>query len=206
MVFPIKPYHFDLLQELINIGVGKAACMLNKMVKVHIELQVPRLEFYQLGVLMEDDEFKKIHSLSAVILGFNGTFAGTSALMFPPDSASNLVSIVIGQQDMQADMDSMRIGTLQEVGNIVLNGVIGSIANILQEPLDYSTLDYCEGAFNTILPEYDLENDTILLARTQFTLEEHSICGDILIVFQVGSFDSLIEALDRCFPEGASLS
>ncbi len=206
MVLTIKPHHFDLLQELINIGVGKAACMLNKMVKIHIELQVPQLEFYRMGELMEHEEFKRINAMSAVILGFSGPFAGTSALMFPPDSASSLVSIIIGQQDMQADMDSMRIGTLQEVGNIVLNGVMGSIANILQEPLDYSTLDYCEGALPSVLPEYDLENDTLLLARTHFTLEKHSICGDILIIFQVGSFDSLISAMDRCFPEGASMS
>lgn len=202
----LKPHHFDLLQELINIGVGKAASMLNKMVNTHIELQVPQISFFRLGELIENNELSKISGLSAVVLGFNGPFTGTSALLFPPDSASKLVSIIVGQQDIQADMDSMRIGTLQEVGNIVLNAVMGSIANILKEPLEYSTLDYSEGPLQAILPGYDLVSDMVLLAHTHFKLEEHSISGDILILFQVGSFDALIKAIDRMFPEGAEMS
>lgn len=206
MLFDIKPEQFDILQEIINIGVGKAASMLNKMVNIHIELQVPQILFYRLGDLMENDEFNRINEMSAIILNFKGIFTGTSALLFPQDSASNLVSIIVGQQEMQADMDSMRIGTLQEVGNIVLNGVMGSIANILKEPLEYSTLDYCEGAMQCFMPENRHAENTILMARTQFTLEKHSICGDILIVFQVGSFDSLIKAIDRLVPEGITHS
>ncbi len=206
MEFNIKPQHFDILQELINIGVGKAAFMLNKMVKIHIELQVPQIHFYKLADLMENDDFQRISGMSGVILDFKGAFSGTSALLFPPESASSLVSIIVGQQKMQVDMDSMRIGTLQEVGNIVLNGVMGSIANILQEPLEYSTLDYCEGAMKCILPKHDLSDSTILMARTHFTLEKQSICGDILIIFRIGSFNSLIEAVDRLMPEDADLS
>lgn len=206
MQFSIKPLQFDLLQEIINIGIGKAASMLNKMVKIHIELQVPQIQFYRLGDLMEDDEFKRFNGMSAVILSFDGNFSGTSVLLFPPDSASNLVSIIVGQGEMQVDMDSMRIGTLQEVGNILLNGVMGSMANMLHEPLEYSTLDYCEGSIKCFLPNYGSADNTIILARTKFTLEEKSICGDILIIFQVGSFNSLIKAIDSLLPEGIATS
>ncbi|MFP5259477.1 MAG: chemotaxis protein CheC, partial [Acidobacteriota bacterium] len=39
----LSSLQLDILQELINIGVGRAAGMLNQMVNTHIQLQVPVL-------------------------------------------------------------------------------------------------------------------------------------------------------------------
>ncbi len=44
----------------------------------------------------------------------------------------------------QLDMDALRAGTFCEVGNIVLNGVMGSISNMLNFDFDYSVPEYLE--------------------------------------------------------------
>lgn len=194
----ISPAQIDALKELINIGVGKAAGVLSEMVSCHIRLQVPFIKILPVNDLKVEMVELGRHRISAVKLGFKGPFAGSAALVFPPDSASKLVSVLTGEEPGSVDLDSVRVGTLSEVGNIVINGVMGSIANVLKEHIDYSLPNYVEDNISNLL---DMEGQasftTVLLARTRFIIEQLHIEGDILLIFEVGSFDALIAAIDR---------
>lgn len=188
----LTPMQLDILQELINIGVGRAAGMLNQMVNTHIQLQVPVLKVLTPSQLAELYATRSNSVFSAVQLSFTGEFTGISALIFPPESASKLVRVVLGKEAMPED-ERMRCGTLQEVGNIVLNGVMGSIANILKEPLRFSPPNYLEADIVDIVGR---GNGMILVARTQFSMKDHLIEGEVLIIFSLSSFDSLLTSID----------
>ena len=190
---PLSPLQLDILQELINIGVGRAAGMLNQMVNTHIQLQVPVLRVLTRSQLGELYAGRPNSVFSAVQLGFTGEFAGISALIFPPESASKLVAVVLGKDEALSSDETMRRGTLQELGNIVLNGVMGSIANILREPLRYSAPDFIEDDISSIVGQ---GTGMILVARTQFSMKDHLIEGEVLIIFSLSSFDSLLAAID----------
>lgn len=191
---PLSSFQLDILQELINIGVGRAAGMLNQMVNTHIQLQVPELRVLNQTELPELYAERPDSVFSAVQLGFSGEFAGISALIFPPESASKLVAVVLGRDDGLPNDAAMRQGTLQEIGNIVLNGVMGSIANILREPLRYTPPDFVEADISSIVgPGAGM----ILLARTRFSIKDHLIEGEVLIIFSLSSFDSLLAAIDN---------
>ena len=190
---PLSALQLDILQELINIGVGRAAGMLNQMVNTHIQLQVPVLRVLTQSQLGELYAGRPNSVFSAVQLGFTGEFAGVSALIFPPESASKLVAVVLGKDEAMSDDEAMRRGTLQEIGNIVLNGVMGSIANILREPLRYSPPDFIEDDISSIVGQ---GTGMILVARTQFSMKDHLIEGEVLIIFSLSSFDSLLAAID----------
>lgn len=189
---PLSALQLDILQELINIGVGRAAGMLNQMVNTHIQLQVPVLRVVTAPELGNLYAARSKSVFSAVQLRFTGGFAGLSALIFPPESASKLVAVVLGKNGLASD-EGMRSGTLQEVGNIVLNGVMGSIANILKEPLRYAPPDYVEADITDIIGG---GSGMILVARTQFSIKDHLIEGEVLIIFSLSSFDSLLAAID----------
>lgn len=189
---PLSPLQLDILQELINIGVGRAAGMLNQMVNTHIQLQVPVLRVLSAAELAAMYADRENTLFSAVQLHFFGGFAGVSALIFPPESASKLVAVVLGKEGMGCD-EAMRCGTLQEVGNIVLNGVMGSIANILKEPLRFAPPDFVEADIADIIGE---KSSMILVARTQFSIKDHLIEGEVLIIFSLSSFDTLLAAID----------
>ena len=193
MPMNLSPLQLDILQELINIGVGRAAGMLNQMVNTHIQLQVPVLRVLTPPQLEELYASRPNTVFSAVQLSFTGEFAGISALIFPPESASKLVSVVLGREEIPGKDDQLRSSTLQEVGNIVLNGVMGSIANILKEPLRYSPPDFVEDDIANILGSV---TGMILVARTQFSMRDHLIEGEVLILFSLSSFDSLLAAID----------
>jgi chemotaxis protein CheC len=189
----LSSLQLDIMQELINIGVGRAAGMLNQMVNTHIQLQVPVLRVLTPDNLATLYATRPNSVFSAVQLSFTGEFTGISALIFPPESAAKLVHVVLGNEALPGHDDSLRTGTLQEVGNIVLNGVMGSIANILREPLRYSPPDYVEADIASIIGR---GNGMILVASTQFSMKDHLIDGEVLIIFSLSSFDSLLAAID----------
>ena len=188
----------DTLQELVNVGVGRAAGMLNQMVNSHIELQVPFTKILSLLAVKEELE-QQLNGdrLSAVQLEFIGSFSGIAQLVFPTDSAAALVSTLTGERIGTFDLDSVKIGTLSEVGNIVINGVMGSISNVLEEHLDYSLPVYVEDTVENLLTADGFESDVaVLLSRARFNIEHLQITGDIILIFKVGSFDVLLGSLN----------
>ena len=170
--------------------------MLNRMVSKHIRLHVPEVRVLSTVELLAMYSEQGDPAFASVTLTFEGVFSGRGALVFPPDSAAKLVSIIIGQDASSMDMDSFRIGTLQEVGNIVLNGVIGSIANILGHHLTYSPLDYFEGRLRSLVMMGDDPSHFVLLARAKFDIAPLPIIGDIIILFHLGTFTKLLNALE----------
>lgn len=189
----------DALQELVNIGVGHAASVLNEMVESHIKLQIPFVRILSpLDLKNNLSESFNGDKLSAVRLGFKGSFTGTAQLVFPRDSAALLVSILTGEEPGTPDLDAVKIGTLSEVGNIVINGVMGAISNVLEQRLDYALPNHIEGSVDLLFSSGDFAaNAVVLLAQTRFNIERLDIKGEIILIFNVGSFDALLAAIDQ---------
>ena len=187
----------DALKELINIGVGNAAGMLNEMIQFPIQLEIPDIELLSsIELQRELKERFGIELLSVVQLAFSGSFSGSAQLLFPTESAVNLVSVLTGEDKASLDLDSLKISTLSEVGNMVINGVMGSISNVLDQPLDYAVPYYVEEEIEELLlKEQCLEYGTVLLAPAHFSIEELQIHGDIMLFFDVGSFKLLLKAI-----------
>lgn len=190
----------DALKELINIGVGRAASVLSEMVNCQIRLQVPFIKVLSPVSLKNEIEELGRKRVAAVRLGFKGAFSGSASLVFPPDSALKLVAVLTGEKPGTIDLDSVRAGTLSEVGNIVINGVMGSIANVLRQGINYSLPSYIEDNLDNLLASGDLDPDSAaILARTRFMIERLNIEGDIILIFEVGSFDTLLAAINSDF-------
>ena len=192
----ISPEHLDALQELLNIGVGRAAGSLNQMLEKPIRLHVP---FVRIGKPDEvSEEIQKMQEalLSSVQLPFKGTFQGSVCLLFPTESAGALVTALTGQVEAPESMDSLREATLTEIGNIVLNGVMGSLANILQHQIIYSVPYYQETSLLRLLqPTPSDTSEMVLWAQTRFSIEEFDLTGDIMLMLGIPDLGLLINAI-----------
>ena len=189
----------DALQELVNIGIGQAAGILNDMIESPIRLQIPYLQVLSPADVQEELELHlNGEQISAVQLKFTGSFGGIAQLVFPTNSAAMLVTMLTGEEVGTHDLDSVKIGTLSEVGNIVINGVMGAISNVLQQRLNYSIPNYMEGTIATLLTSGGVGTDTVvLLAQTRFIIERLHVEGDIILIFNVNSFDTLLAAINQ---------
>jgi|SRR5208282_1257625 len=190
----------DAITEIINIGVGKAAGLLNEITGSHIQLRVPELRLVPIGEIA--DVYKTVLGtdiLSTVMQEFQGNFSGVTALVFPQDSALSLVNLLSGDQSPATDMDSVQVETLKEVGNIIINAVMGSISNVLSEHFSFSLPVYYEGQLSSIAANHltSEEDAWVVIARTQFLIESMQIEGTILLVLEVGSMEQLMKSLRK---------
>lgn len=193
----------DALKEMINIGAGRAAGILNDLLHARVNLKVPELKIITVGDFKNEIKKQSDERVATVQLRFKGAFSGKAKLVFPTESASKLIAVVMGNEENSNDLDSVRAGVLMEIGNIVINGVMGSIGNILSQRIIYSTPHYMEEATNYSKNSDDaeLDSDTVLvLAQTHFTIKEHKIEGDVALVFDFGSFEILLAAIDNIMP------
>ncbi len=195
----------DALKEVINLGVGYAASSLNDLVGTHVSLCVP-----EVAMLSWDEAKQRIAAsgwdvLSTVQLQFSGQLKGNVALVFPSDSAGKLVSLLTGDEGGSQDVNGIRAATLEEAGNILLNGVVGSISNLLGESISFSVPYYSEvaGLPAGLVGPGGTEGFHIIFARARFMVACHEIEGEILLFFEVGSLEVLIEVLDQyaCSPD-----
>ncbi len=193
----LTSYQLDVLQELINIGVGHAASTLNQMSGQHVHLHAPEVTVNSIDEMVSGSLIDSARQVMAIKLTFGGKFSGMASLMFPPESANKLIAVILGSEPMDEDMDMMRMGVLQEVGNIVLNGVMGSIGNLLAEHIEYLPPDYYETSIGDLLLCDREQGNMLLLAKTNFYLESRLVQGDILIMFRLATFDSLLEAMNK---------
>lgn len=196
----ITEEQLDALQEFINIGVGRAAGMLNEMVESPILLSVPVVQVFDGDTLRQELVTRfNTHRFSAVRLSFSGSFSGSAELVFPTESASTLVSLLTGEDRDSPDLDAVKIGTLTEVGNIVINGVMGSISNLLKRRMDYALPTYYEDTIEQLLlSNYSFEIDTVfLLAQARFEIEQLELIGEIILIFEMTSFGGLLSCIDQ---------
>ena len=190
----LTPSHIATLKGLIDAGSNQAADVLNMMTGSDIRLQVPSV-----AMLNAPDEKNGLSSdqLSAVQLGFRGPFSGISLLLFSLDNGAQLAAALTGEQPGTPGFDDLRIEALTEVGNMVLNGVMGSIGNVLQQRLDYAIPAYLEESLDHLLGTRTPDEDNAaLLAQTRFTIERLDFDGAIILVFTPESAQALVAALD----------
>ncbi len=197
MIAPTEK-QLDTLRKVVNIGIGKASSILNGMLESHIELDVP-------SVIMFDPESpgKELtdinhNDLSSVQLDFHGPFSGNSALVFPSESVEKLVTALTGEEPDSEGFDETTSETLYEVGNILINAVMGSIANLLTAQIDFSPPIYKKGRFSDLVKLKNSKEDlTLLLIRANFKVQEPQISGNVFLVFDPGSFGKLLTAIDN---------
>jgi chemotaxis protein CheC len=190
-----RPEQLAALSEILNIGVGSAAELLCEMLRSRVLLQVPEVRLLQLEELHRDFPELAAPRLAAVEMPFRGLLSGTSALLFPAHSAAELVNALTPDGDPSDDLDAIRAATLTEVGNIVLNGVMGAMANTLSTRFSYTLPTFAERTVAELW-RADAEQ-SVLLARTRFRVESTEIEGDVLVLLEVGCLDEMLRAVDR---------
>lgn len=188
----------DTLTELVTLGIGKAAEVLNLMLNSHIELSAPEvriLDTRELSQVLGRD----VRRLSAVSMRYNGSMDGVTELIFRSDEAGKLVDCLTGDEHaVQEGLDAMRAGALCEVGNVVINALMGAISNELDFHLSYTVPSYLEGGVDTLIAEAKLaEAKAVLLAKTVFSVSTLRIEGEIAVFMSLASLNFLEQSLDR---------
>ncbi|MCH8839699.1 MAG: chemotaxis protein CheC [Planctomycetes bacterium] len=190
----------DVITELINVGVGRAAASLSELLGQRIELRVPAVTICNISDLSERllDEESGVDL--SVVQDFKGGLSGRAMLAFPRSSGVELGKVLGEVDSPNEELSIDLIGILEEVGNIVLNGVLGTIGNMTSLALDYSVPRLAQGVEVTrMLTSHASEQDDmeqmVILAETRFNVAEDSITGSLILLFDIQSLRSIMRNL-----------
>ena len=193
-----REHRMDALVELVTLGIGQAAEVLNLMLDSHIELDAPDVRILTAEAVRESLGTGG-DRLSAVSMRYGGEIEGVSELVFRSAEAGRLVDCITGEDHCREEgLDALRAGTLCEVGNIVINAIMGAVSNELRFHLTYSVPAYLEGDAGALLAETRLsEAQAVLLVKTVFRVQTLRIEGEIAVFLSMDSLQRLQAALDR---------
>lgn len=188
----------DVLAEVMNLGMGQAANSLNGLVGAHVELRVPKVSMLSSREVQRNIEARGWTKLSTVQLEFQGSMNGDVVLLFPQPSAVKFVALLTGEKGSHAAIDGLRRATLEEAGNIILNGVVGATSNLFEGWVSFSIPYYRElrGAVPGIRDAGEPEVH-IILTNAGFKVEQYRLEGEVLLCFEVNSLKQLLDVLDR---------
>ncbi len=190
----------DVLTEIVNIGVGRAASSLSELIGTRIELTVPKLRLVpreEIAGFGQSEGEKQ----SFIFQEFKGSISGKAGLLFGHQSSLLLSSLLAGVDDISDELDIELSGILLEVGNIVLNAVMGTMSNMIHTQLDYTVPELIQSdqIQRRLLIDQPRQQVDMLMADVEFKVAAKNIQGSIMIVFHIGSVEQLVsDALKDC--------
>ena len=125
----------DALTEIFNIGIGRAANALNKMVSQHVDLTIPSVEIVPNKTAKSKLNFASNIEISAVTQRFDGDFKGQAILMFSKESGLQLVSTLLGNKFPPEVLYELEQDSLVEICNVILNACFGTVINFLKSSI-----------------------------------------------------------------------
>ncbi|WP_332888396.1 chemotaxis protein CheX [Allosphingosinicella deserti] len=193
----------DALTEVVNIGVSRAAAALRKMVGKQVLLSVPAVEIVtreRAATLLGERESDE---LVAVRQSFAGAFSGRAMLIFPEDNSLDLVRAVTGDELSPEEVVEMEEEALSETGNVILNGCLATMANMLKRPLTMSIpVVFRGGGSDLFNPDPEAgEDGLVLFLYINFTVLERNLRGYIAMMMDMPSLATLKDLLGQFIAE-----
>ncbi|MBX9740656.1 MAG: chemotaxis protein CheX [Beijerinckiaceae bacterium] len=183
----------DALTELVNIGVSRAAVSLRKMVGKPVLLSVPAVDIVTQNAAAALIGQRESDDLVAIRQEFGGAFAGQALLIFPESNSVDLVLAILGNDVEAADVTSLRDEALAETGNVILNGCLSTIANLLRQSLQMSLPKVIYGDGNFIF-DVGVERENsglVLFLYIDFSVQDRDIRGYIAMIMDLPSLATL---------------
>ena len=198
----LTEFQTDALCECINIGVGQAAAVLSELVGDTIELDIPAIRTVQLSSVRDylDNHYDKWHS--CVLLEFMSEFSGDAVLIFSEESARGWAGLVSSNQfgeDLELTSD-MQNDFLLEIGNILINGCIGSLSNLMEIECDFS-IPKMYNRINSELFDDMLDRDQSqhfgMIISTTLKAEGKSVSTDLFLTLKENSLPFFLKSVDK---------
>lgn len=194
----------DALTELINLGMGRAAAQLSRMVAEPVGLSVPSLR-----IAPRDEAAQSLgggsSSFVAVSQGFQGRFSGRVLLVFPEANSLELVRAALRNPLGLEEVMDFEQEALAEIGNVLLSGCLSVIANALRETFNVSLPRVVRGDAPLVLAG-DVPSaggDQALLIYIDFSIRTRNIRGYIALLMDLPAAAAL-RALVRTFIDRVS--
>lgn len=193
----------DVLKEYMNLFIGQAASLLSDMVNKRVQLTIPDIQLLYYSKDMNNKDVIPDFLLSYVVsssITFGQTFSGEAKLIFPKDKIKHLVHLCLDEEDCDGtdELTDTDFDAIREIGNIILNAVVGSLGNLVEVRLDYTmpVVDILNLASeeNVFIATEDVY---VLIIRNSFSIDGTNVEGAIIVMLSMESINELVEKINE---------
>ncbi|MBF0125960.1 MAG: chemotaxis protein CheX [Magnetococcales bacterium] len=186
MITILSEIEQDALLEVLNLGMGRAADALSRMVDEEVLLSVPRLFFISLPEACRMIGDDPAATMSAVRQLFSGPFIGSSLLIYPRAKSLELIRCLLREEVSLEECQALEQESLTEVGNIILNACLGCLANLMELEIHCELPEYLQATCDALLGSHTIDaerTEKILLLYVDFLLRDHAVKGEVVLLF-----------------------
>jgi chemotaxis protein CheC len=189
----------DALQEVVNIGMGRAGAALAKVMGGFVKLSVPSMTLVRPHQLRE-----AVHKLSwvtedvsAVRQAFFHDLDGEVIAVFDTEGCRGIAE-TLGHDPLEASEAADR-EMLLDITNILVGACMNGVAKELGIELSFSApaLLVERASLDDVLSHGEVAFNLALLINVKFIMEKRSFTSQLLILMPRDAFDRLIAALNR---------
>jgi chemotaxis protein CheC len=184
--------------------MGYAAFSLSQMLDDEVKLSIPSVELLSRQDAARHIEADPCKRIVAIKQHFRGSFWGDVFLLFPKENSLDLVKALM-KQDLSQDMlTELEQDALMEVGNVILNSCLSTLADVLMKEEVASGLPiFMIGSAQEVLDAtIPLADEIVMFLRMDFKLHSSDISGYVAFILDIASIhrfkDSVNEYVKQC--------
>jgi chemotaxis protein CheC len=197
-MFNLNELQHDALVEIFNIGVGQAARAMSEIVNEEVTMSVPSITFVNRAGAAAMLGNKDGSRVCAISQHYAGAFETEAILMFPEDKSLDIVRLMVGESVPLQELTEMEQEAMSEIGNIILNSCVGTLANIFAQELSGSLPEYHVGTSEEILSASGGSGEAVvLMLHIDFILEKHQIHSYVAFILDLTALHDLQDQVDR---------
>ena len=188
----------DIIREILNIGLARAADSFAIIAQERVLLEVPNID-----LLMSDAILRKVREYQArhvpIQSDIRGDFNGTTLMFFSGQHIQRLSRVCLRMQtDESLVLNELQESLLLEISNIITGALVTQLANILKAniygaPPTAPRGDIADNMQN-LLPEEMLQ-PLIFSVITQFSDKDNTVELPLMLFFDRVTFRKILEII-----------
>lgn len=182
----------DILQEIINIGMGKAAAALAELVNQRIHIRVPVVQVLPANECQETIA-KTIDSVAVYVSqDFRGLISGKSILVYTKKSSLGLLNLLMPDWATGTSLSTAGLSTLQEIGNILLGSCVTELVDFAESPTKFdlptASIEISQNYFSNLLQDMQ-KFEKVIVIQNVMEVAGTTISSHIFIILSVNDLE-----------------
>jgi len=188
----------DIIREILNIGLARAADSFAVIAQERVLLEVPNID-----LLMSDDIMVRVREYQArhvaIQSDIRGDFNGTTLMFFSGQHVQRLSRVCLRMQTQETlELNELQESLLLEISNIITGALVTQLANILKANIYGAPPTAPRGDIadnlQQLLPQAQLQ-PLIFSVITQFSDKDNMVELPLMLFFDRVTFSKILEII-----------
>ena len=188
----------DIIREILNIGLARAADSFAVIAQERVLLEVPNID-----LLMSDDILHRVRDYQTrhvpIQSDIRGDFTGTTLMFFSGQHIQRLSRVCLRMQtDESLVLNELQESLLLEISNIITGALVTQLANILKANIYGAPPSVPRGDIadnlHSLLPDQQLQ-PLIFSVITQFSDRDNTVELPLMLFFDRVTFIKILEII-----------